>query len=120
MTFNKLLLPLIVVIIPFLVQAQAWNPERRCVEDVNFNCIPNPVNTALPFLSIIPDARGGALGDAGIATSPDASSIFYNPSKLAFVENDAEVTATYTPWLQNLGLTDVSVSYTHLTLPTKA
>ena len=110
MTINKLLFAFFFLSLPYISFGQ-WDPEQRCVVDINGNCTPNPVNTALPFLSIIPDARGGALGDAGIATSPDASSIFYNPSKLAFVENDAEVTATYTPWLQNLGLTDVYVAY---------
>ena len=88
-----------------------WDAEQGCVVDINGTCTPNPVNTALPFLSIVPDARGGALGDAGIATSPDAASIYYNASKLAFVEKDAEITATYTPWLRNLGLTDVYVAY---------
>ncbi len=111
MTINKLLLALLfLIILPFIGFGQ-WDPEQRCVVDINGNCTPNPVNTALPFLSIIPDARGGALGDAGIATSPDASSIYYNASKLAFIEKEAEVTATYTPWLQNLGLTDVYVAY---------
>ena len=31
----------------------------------------NTVNSAVPFLRIIPDARGGGLGDVGIATSPE-------------------------------------------------
>ena len=110
MTINKLLFALLILFLPYIGFGQ-WDPEQRCVVDINGNCTPNPVNTALPFLSIIPDARGGALGDAGIATSPDASSIYYNASKLAFVEKEAEVTATYTPWLQNLGLTDVYVAY---------
>lgn len=101
---------IISLMVPSLVNAQ-WDADQGCVVDINGDCTPNPVTTALPFLSIIPDARGGAMGDAGIATSPDASSIYYNPSKLAFVEKDAELTATYTPWLRNLGLTDVYVAY---------
>ena len=91
MTINKLLFALLILFLPYIGFGQ-WDPEQRCVVDINGNCTPKPVNTALPFLSIIPDARGGALGDAGIATSPDASSIYYNASK--------------------------PVSYTHLTLPT--
>ena len=31
------------------------------------------VTTAVPFLRISPDARAGAMGDAGIAVSPDAN-----------------------------------------------
>ena len=45
----------------------------------------NTVTTAVPFLMISPDARSGALGDAGGALSPDANSIHWNMSKLAFV-----------------------------------
>lgn len=100
----------IILLLPFVAKSQ-WDESQGCVVDINGQCTPNPVVTALPFLSIIPDARGGAMGDAGLATSPDASSIYYNPSKLAFVQKDAEITATYTPWLRNLGLTDVYVAY---------
>ena len=33
---------------------------------------PNPITTAAPFLLIAPDARSGAMGDMGAATSADA------------------------------------------------
>ena len=36
----------------------------------------NVVTTAVPFLRISPDARSGGMGDVGIATIPDANSIF--------------------------------------------
>ena len=42
------------------------------------------ITTATPFLLIIPDARAGAMGDVGVSTSADASSLFHNPSKIAF------------------------------------
>jgi hypothetical protein len=71
----------------------------------------NAVVSAVPFLRITPDARGGAMGDAGIATSPDANGMFYNPSKLAFAKQDVSISATYTPWLRNLGLNDVYLAY---------
>jgi hypothetical protein len=35
-------------------------------------------------VTIAPDARGGALGDAGVATSPDVNSQHWNPAKYAF------------------------------------
>ena len=38
----------------------------------------NAVTTAVPFLRISPDARSGAMGETGVATSPDANSIFWN------------------------------------------
>ena len=31
----------------------------------------NPLQTAIPSLSIAPDARGGGMGDVGAATSAD-------------------------------------------------
>jgi len=63
---------------------------------------PQVVTTAVPFLRISPDARAGGMGDLGVATSPDASSGFWNIGKVAFNESNAGVAATYTPWLQKL------------------
>ena len=34
----------------------------------------NAITTAVPFLSIAPDSRAGAMGDIGCATSADANS----------------------------------------------
>ena len=67
----------------------------------------NVVTSAVPFLRISPDARGGAMGDLGIATSPDASSAFWNLAKTPFNTNKAGIAVTYTPWLKDLGLNDV-------------
>ncbi len=88
-----------------------YDPIKRCVIDSDGQCLPNALLTAMPFLRIIPDARGGAMGDAGITTSADPNSIHYNSSKLAFVEKDMSFAATYTPWLRNLGLQDVYLAY---------
>src|SRR5688572_24260463 len=44
----------------------------------------NITTTAVPFLRISPDARSGGIGDAGIALSPDANSVFYNQAKIPF------------------------------------
>src|SRR5258707_12360734 len=63
--------------------------------------------TAVPFLRISPDARGGGMGDLGVATSPDASSGFYNLSKTPFAKKEIGIGLTYTPWLKDLGLNDV-------------
>lgn len=59
----------------------------------------NTINTAVPFLRISPDARSGAMGGAGIALSPDANSVFWNLSKVAFAPDDLRISASYTPWL---------------------
>lgn len=71
----------------------------------------NAIPTAVPFLRITPDARSGAMGDAGVAISPDANSMHINSSKLAFVDQDFALSATYSPWLRSLGLQDVYLAY---------
>lgn len=70
----------------------------------------NPINvvtTAVPFLRISPDARSGGMGDVGIATLPDANSIFWNLSKIPFAKSKSAIALTYTPWLKGLDLDDV-------------
>ena len=67
----------------------------------------NVVTSAVPFLRISPDARSGGMGDAGIATSPDANSNFWNIAKTPFSTHKAGVAVSYTPWLNDLGLNDV-------------
>jgi hypothetical protein len=64
--------------------------------------IVNTVSTAVPFLRIAPDARSGAMGDLGIAISPDPNGWYWNPAKMAFVEDETSFSVTYTPWLQEL------------------
>lgn len=70
----------------------------------------NTITTAVPFLLIAPDSRAGALGDAGVATSPDANSIHWNPAKMAFIEKDMGLSISYSPWLRKL-VPDISLSY---------
>ena len=68
------------------------------------------ITTAVPFLTIAPDARGGAMGDVGAASTPDAASTHWNPAKYAFIENDYGFSLSYTPWLGNI-INDMSISY---------
>lgn len=70
----------------------------------------NVITTAVPFLLIAPDARGGAMGDLGAATTPDASSMHWNPAKYAFVEKDFGFAASYSPWLRAL-VSDINLAY---------
>lgn len=70
----------------------------------------NPITTAVPFLSITPDSRHGAMGDAGVATSPDANSQYWNPSQLAFAEQQTGVSLSFTPWLRRL-FNDMNLAY---------
>ncbi len=67
----------------------------------------NVVTTSVPFLRISSDARGGAMGETGIATNPDANSAFWNLAKIPFTNDSSGIGATYSPWLKKLGLNDV-------------
>ena len=69
-----------------------------------------PISYAVPFLTIAPDARAGAMGDVGIATSPDANSQHWNVAKLAMAEETGGVSVTYSPWLKDI-VPDVFVGY---------
>jgi len=71
----------------------------------------NTIVTAVPFLRIVSDARAGAMGDAGIATTADPNAMHFNASKLVFAESETAISATYTPWLRALGLSDVYLAY---------
>lgn len=88
-----------------------YDPLRGCVVDSNDDCAPNVLLSAVPFLRVAPDARAGALGDAGLATTPDPNALHFNSSKLAFIDKEMSFSATYTPWLRNLGLNDVYLAY---------
>src|ERR1700722_14888462 len=72
----------------------------------------NVVTTAVPFLLIGPDARAGGMGDAGVASAPDANSIHWNPSKLAFIPDSDKmgIAVSYAPWLRQL-VPDINLSY---------
>lgn len=71
----------------------------------------NPITTAAPFLTIAPDSRSGGMGEVGAATTPDVWSLHWNAAKLAFAEKSLGLGLGYTPWLRNLGVTDVNIAY---------
>lgn len=70
----------------------------------------NTITTSVPFLMISPDARTGALGDAGVALPDDLNANHWNAAKLPFNEKKGAVSVSYTPWLRSL-VPDVSLSY---------
>jgi len=70
----------------------------------------NTITTAVPFLLIAPDARSGAMGDAGVSSTPDASSMHWNPAKYAFMESKAGFAASYSPWLRAI-VSDINLAY---------
>jgi hypothetical protein len=71
---------------------------------------PHTITTAVPILTLSPDARSSALGEAGVATSPDANSSYFNPGKLGFVPYKYAASISYSPWLRNI-TDDMSLSY---------
>lgn len=68
------------------------------------------IQTVVPFLTIAPDSRSGAMGDAGVATSPDVFSLHWNPAKFAFIDGNGGLGVSYSPWLRNL-VPDINIAY---------
>ena len=76
----------------------------------------NVVTSALPMLAIGPDARMGGLANAGVAASPDANALFWNPSKLAFMgSGNMQGGISYTPWLRRL-VPDVELMFANVAI----
>lgn len=70
----------------------------------------NNIVTAVPFLLITPDARAGAMGDAGVAVPGDVNSASINPSKLAFLDKPYGFSVSYSPWLKSL-VPDINLAF---------
>lgn len=90
----------------FLSNIQAQNSGIISGQDTSRRVI----TTAVPFLTISPDPISGAMGDVGVATQPDANSTYWNPAKLAFINQKGGVAFSFTPWLQKY-VDDMSLSY---------
>jgi len=60
------------------------------------------ITTGVPFILIASDARAAGMGDMGVATSVDAYSQQWNPSKYAFSEAKSGFGVSYTPYLSKL------------------
>ncbi len=82
-------------------------PNGEPVTLLNSNRV---ITTAVPFLNINPESRAGGMGDVGVATSPNAASLYWNPGKAAFIEDDFGFSLSYSPWLRRL-VGDMSISY---------
>jgi hypothetical protein len=95
---KKKITPIIIFILFFTGAARLYSQEL------------NAIQTVVPFLSIAPDSRSGAMGDAGVATSPDVYSQHWNPAKYAFIDGRAGVGISYSPWLRNL-VPDINIAY---------
>jgi len=70
----------------------------------------NAIQTTVPFLTIAPDSRSGAMGDLGVATMPDVNSQHWNAAKYAFIDGEFGVSLAFTPWLRNV-VNDINLGY---------
>ncbi len=76
----------------------------------DYKVSPNVITTAVPFVSISPDARGGSLGDCGVASDPDVYSMHYNAAKYVYLEDKFAAGLGYSPWLRKL-VPDMNLAY---------
>jgi hypothetical protein len=98
-----LIVVLLVIITVFSIKAQNYN--NAGAEDGS-----RVITTAVPFLIIGPDARSGGMGEAGVASDPDASSMHWNPAKYAFIDKKFGFAISYSPWLRKL-VNDINLAY---------
>ena len=70
----------------------------------------NTITTAVPFLQIAPDSRASGIGDAGLGLLADANQLHWNPSNLAFGEDNLQISLSYAPWLRDL-VPDMNLAY---------
>ena len=82
----------------------------NAIAQSNINGTSSFVTTAVPFLRISPDARAGAMGDAGIAVAPDPNAQYWNVAKMPFCDKNYGISMTYTPWLKDL-VPDIFLAY---------
>ena len=94
----------LLIVIPFFSKAQTNLEVNKALQM-------NAITTTMPFLSINPDTRSGGMGDAGTALSPTCFSSFWNTAGIVFSEKDNEVGIAFIPWLRQLNLTDMNLSY---------
>ncbi len=70
----------------------------------------NPIPTSVQMLNLAPEARGTSMGDAGVASTPDISSQYWNPAKYSFMKSKAGASLSITPWLRKL-VSDINLFY---------
>jgi hypothetical protein len=96
------------IILGILLFASYLNAQK--VNELGAQTSVNVIQTPVPFINIVPDSRAGAMGDVGVATSPDNNSIHWNAAKYAFMDHNIGFSTSYTPWLKNLS-SDIKLLY---------
>ncbi|MDR0296092.1 MAG: type IX secretion system outer membrane channel protein PorV [Prevotellaceae bacterium] len=95
------ILPLIVFL---LLINETWAQTNPITDD-------SPLRTAMPILTVAPDARSSAMGDIGAATAPSINDQAWNCAKYVFNEYDMGVSLSYIPWMRNVGSTNINLLY---------
>lgn len=90
------------IMVPHRSVLAQTNPSGQDVE---------AITTAVPFLQIAPDAKSGAMGDAGVAITDNANAIHWNPAAMATFDDQMGFSTSYTPWLRGLGIPDINLGY---------
>jgi len=102
---NKIISLVLITIFSFNVYSQ----NVSGIDEIGRNNL-NTITTAVPFLLISPDSRAGGMGDVGVATTPDANSLHWNPAKYSFIDQEVGFAVSYVPWLREL-VPDINLSY---------
>lgn len=96
----------IVVTLHLKAQTGPTDPNEIIAADTSNRLI----TTAVPFMTISPDARSGGMGETGVAISSDANAIHWNVAKLPFAKDDMGFALSYTPWLSKI-VNDMSLAF---------
>jgi len=92
----------------FLLSNEVWsqvNPIESPITEYR------PLKTAMPILTIAPDARSAGMGDIGVATTPSINDLAWNCAKYVFNELDGGISLSYIPWMRNVGSTNINLLY---------
>jgi hypothetical protein len=95
----------VLLVIIYSLQSEAQNVDEWAGQSGS-----RVITTAVPFLIIAPDARSGGMGEAGVASEPDANSMHWNPAKYAFIDKQFGFAMSYSPWLRKL-VNDINLAY---------
>lgn len=98
------------IVIVLLVITGALFVQSQTYDDLTGQEGSRVITTAVPFLIIAPDARSGGMGEAGVASDPDANSMHWNPAKYAFIDKEFGFAMSYSPWLRAL-VNDINLAY---------
>jgi len=100
-----------IILLNFLLAVATYtNYAQGQISISELNGRVNTITSAVPFLMITPDSRAGGMGDLGVATSPDANSMYWNAAKYSMIDDEFGVSISYTPWLSEL-IPDISLTY---------